>query len=346
MSNKRTFSRLLKAVFTGLWLLAAVPGAQAQTLPPPMVALPQDEAPHALPMEWWYYTGKLQVLGEPQTYGVEAVVFQFSIPGMPVYYMSHAAVTDVDGETFHHGQEFSFTDQRPLQPESGFDLTTGGIRLAGQGRFHHVQASIPDYAMDLCAYSLKPVTLMDGDGFETLGNAGMFYYSYPRMAAAGTLTVKGVKKPVVGTLWSDHQWGAPGSDVAGWDWFSLRLDDLTEVMGFTLRLQNGTLSKAATYIKRNGTFEPLPPGDLVIEPTGSWTSPRTGVTYPQGWRFIVHSLALTADLTPVLPDQEIVYTAAPGAPQQQYWEGLCRVSATKNGRAVKGSAYVELTGYQ
>ncbi len=53
------------------------------------------------------------------------------------------------------------------------------------------------------------------------------------------------------------------------------------------------------------------------------------------------SLKLDATVTTVMKDQEFYKSF--GTPI--YWEGLCDVSGTRAGAAVKGHAYVELTGY-
>jgi len=55
----------------------------------------------------------------------------------------------------------------------------------------------------------------------------------------------------------------------------------------------------------------------------------------------VPSLKLDATVTTVMKDQEFYKSF--GTPI--YWEGLCDVSGTRAGAAVKGHAYVELTGY-
>lgn len=64
--------KLLRLWLGLLMLLAFTVPAMAQTVPP--LNLPADEKPHASLIEWYYYTGKVQTLGdESKTYGVEAV---------------------------------------------------------------------------------------------------------------------------------------------------------------------------------------------------------------------------------------------------------------------------------
>jgi predicted secreted hydrolase len=76
--------------------------------------------------------------------------------------------------------------------------------------------------------------------------------------------------------------------------------------------------------------------------TARWTSPRSKAVYPAGWRIAVPRLDLTLEVTPLLADQELVTEKSTGV---TYWEGACRVTGSRGGRAVSGRAYAELTGY-
>ena len=46
-----------------------------------------------------------------------------------------------------------------------------------------------------------------------------------------------------GLSWMDHEWStsALGAEQVGWDWFSIQLDDNTELMLFQLRRADGTV---------------------------------------------------------------------------------------------------------
>ena len=77
--------------------------------------------------------------------------------------------------------------------------------------------------------------------------------------------------------------------------------------------------------------------------TGHWTSPQTGAVYPAGWRVDDPRRRGSAiDLAPTVADQELDTRPTTGV---VYWEGSQVVRATRNGAAVAGEAYVELTGY-
>jgi predicted secreted hydrolase len=76
--------------------------------------------------------------------------------------------------------------------------------------------------------------------------------------------------------------------------------------------------------------------------TRRWTSPTTGAEYPAGWSITIPSQALTIDLRPTVPEQELDTRATTGV---VYWEGSQIVTATSHGRPLGGQGYVELTGY-
>ena len=191
----------------------------------------------------------------------------------------------------------------------------------------------------------QPV-LHDDDGWVDFGPAGgSYYYSRPRMDATGSLTLDGNAMTVTGTAWFDHQWGdfiAVGG--GGWDWFAVNLDDGTrpdDVARPRRRRQLPTGVRHARPRRRHASTTSRRMRSQ-ITPTGSWTSPHTGATYPSGWTVDVPGQDLTIQLTPTLQDQELDTRASTGV---VYWEGSQVVEATRGGQPVEGEAYVELTGY-
>ena len=67
--------------------------------------------------------------------------------------------------------------------------------------------------------------------------------------------------------------------------------------------------------------------------TGSWTSPTTGIRYPQGWRLVIPAHDIELHLGTRLPAQE-------WHRRFRYWEGAVSVTGSHTGRG-----YVELAGY-
>jgi predicted secreted hydrolase len=165
------------------------------------------------------------------------------------------------------------------------------------------------------------------------------------MTAVGELrNASGAWVAVEGQAWMDHQWGnfvVPSG--GGWDWFSLQLADNTELMLYVLRTPEGeTTAVYGTRIEADGSARDLAEGAIEITPTGHWTSPHSGGTYPLGWRIEAPDEALRLWVTPRLDDQELYF---PGAAVESpiYWEGAVLVEDERGSEV--GLGYVELTGY-
>jgi predicted secreted hydrolase len=146
---------------------------------------------------------------------------------------------------------------------------------------------------------------------------------------------------VSGVAWMDHQWGnfvvASGG---GWDWYSLQLDDRTELMLYVLRGVDGqTTGVYGTQVLADGSLVDLQAGSVSAEAVGTWTSPHTGAVYPSGWRLHLPN-GERLQLTPQLVDQELYFPGAPSGQTMSYWEGAVTVAGDRT-----GLGYVELTGY-
>jgi predicted secreted hydrolase len=142
----------------------------------------------------------------------------------------------------------------------------------------------------------------------------------------------------------DHQWGNfVVASNGGWDWYSLQLDDNTELMLYVLRSASGETTGAyGSQVLADGSVRDLDPGAVQAIATGSWTSPHTGATYPSGWRIDAPGQNLHLAVTPRLQDQELYFPGLDAA-GLVYWEGAVDVHG--EGSSPSGVGYVELTGY-
>ena len=142
----------------------------------------------------------------------------------------------------------------------------------------------------------------------------------------------------------DHEFGSDElqADQAGWDWFSVQLDDRRELMIYRLRGKDGSLTpeSSGSLVDARGGVRYLRRDDVVVAATGTWKSPHTGGVYPSGWRVRVPSAGIDVSLVPTVRDQELANTAG----GVSYWEGAVDVSDAR-GATRLGVGYVELTGY-
>jgi predicted secreted hydrolase len=330
-------------------LIAACAPAAEPGLPPappptpnvyPPVTFPRDEAPHGDLTEWWYYTGHLQA-ADGRQWGFELVTFQILRATLQPYYVAHFAVTDQQRGSFRY-QDRSSQGVQP-QPSEGFDLSVGDWRMAGLLGNDRLQASTDEYGLDLALTATRPPVLHDG-GLVTFGPAGdSYYYSRTRMQVSGTFVDNGERIPVTGQVWFDKQWGNFVVVGGGWDWFSLQLDDGADVMLNLIRDPAGrTTIIYGTYVAPDGSFRHLDGGQFELSVLDHWTSPRSGITYPSGWRATVPDAGLDLTITPVLQDQELDTRRSTS---MVYWEGEQKIVGTRDGKPVTGKGYVELVGY-
>jgi predicted secreted hydrolase len=304
------------------------------------IEFPRDEAPHDMLTEWWYYTGHLEA-ENGRRYGFEFVVFQTVRGEFPVVYLGQFGITDRSRDTFQHANRVSQGSQ--IGRTDGFDLTVQDWRMRGALGQDAIQVGMDGYSLTAELRSEKPPALHDEDGLVSFDVAGdSYYYSYTRMTLAGTLIDHGEPLAVRGQAWFDHQWGDFLVMGGGWDWFSIQLDDGSDVMLNHLRDEAGRIVGVwGTYVDPAGRYRDLRQADFSIEPTGSWTSPASGGTYPMGWSVRLREPSLELRLAPVRLDQELVSQGA----GPTYWEGAVDITGLRSGQPVSGLGYVELTGY-
>ena len=324
-----------------------------QSQPLPAIRFPQDEAAHNDLAEWWYYTGHINAVapgGITHHYGFELVFFQALRDDLPPVYAAHFAISDITRGQFH------FDQRRLIEPDAkipngtstqGIDVHIGDWSIRGVNGHDHLAAEMPNYNLHIDPISLKPPTLHNGNGLIKYGVAGFsYYYSRTRMALSGTLIDHGQPLQVTGEAWMDHQWGnflAVGS--GGWDWFSIQLNNNTEMMLYLIRDVSGKIiSTYVSYIGPNASETLLPASALHITVLNHWTSLVTGATYPSGWHLDINDprLHTSLTLTPELLDQELVTYQSTGT---SYWEGAVSIHGQSAGAPINGEGYVELTGY-
>ena len=162
------------------------------------------------------------------------------------------------------------------------------------------------------------------------------------MPARGTVRLGGETLAVDGFAWMDREWGtsALGSDLAGWDWFALQLDDGRELMFYQLRRKDGQADPFSTgaLVDAQGGARPLARDDVRLEVLATWRRPRSGVTYPARWPLTEAARGLVLEVAPRLAGQELIVGP-------RYWEGAVTVRGTEGGRPVAGRGYAELVGY-
>jgi len=313
----------------------AVPGYRYQ--------FPRDHFNHPeFRTEWWYYTGNVFDSGG-RRFGFELVFFRQgerhetdnkSAWDAQDVYLAHAALTDASGKRFVYEERLnragpgiagvSFARQR---------VWNGNWSVQWNGSSQTLDATTGKFRFHL---TLEPETapVIHGENgvsqkSEGVGQAS-HYVSFPLLKVSGRID----SAPVSGKAWMDHEWFTEhlGADQAGWDWFSVQLDDGAEMMLFDLRRRDGTIDphSSGTWIDANGKATHLKKEDFTLEPLARWKK------YPIEWHIRVPSRAVDLTVRPILKDQEL--TLKTGG---SYWEGAVDYSGTN-----QGVGYLEMTGYE
>ncbi|HSA85935.1 MAG TPA: lipocalin-like domain-containing protein [Nitrospira sp.] len=325
---------------------------------------PRDHGSHpAYRTEWWYYTGHLQSTNG-RTFGFELTFFRRGVPPEDIktlpskwsvkdLYLAHFAVTDITGKRFHFSEKFS----REGLGKAGADESRLRVWIddwraetpTEQSAAHILTAHDETHALALTLQPTKPLVTHGAAGISRKGREvgqASHYYSFTRLATTGSLTIDGERFEVSGTSWMDHEFGSAelGSDQVGWDWFSIQLEDDTELMLYRMRRKDGSsdLASSGTAVSPDGRTRHLEVTDFQIEAAATWTSPESKATYPSRWKLTFPSLDIVLDVVPRLADQELRTSRST---KVSYWEGAVTVTGTKQGKPVKGQGYVELTGY-
>lgn len=357
----------------------AVPGADEaalwrQAAPGYRWEFPRDLAAHPdHKTEWWYVTGHLSLVDDPQAapLGYQLTFFRVGLQPAagreritawdPVdLVMAHAAVTDPDGGR----HVFSEAIWRATPFLGGFGApgdtvlawcrapagTDARWRFTWDGEAFGLAArdDRAGLGFDLRCVPTRPVVLHGEGGFSpknAQGNAGSLYFSNTRMTTTGTVRRQGREVAVRGRSWLDREifTSTLGPRQTGWDWLALGLDDGRDLMLYRLRSAGGVEDFAlGTLVAADGrTTRSLPAEAWDLEAVDWWTSPGTGSRYPVRWKLTVPGQELTLLVRAVLPDQENVSTTT----GIHYWEGAVTLHPWDRPDLRLGEGFVELTGY-
>jgi predicted secreted hydrolase len=326
------------------------------------VNLPRDLYAHKnAQTEWWYYTGHGKT-DSGKEFGFELVFFKrrtdldkFSlvplrILGNPIYF-AHFALTDCTKKNFRYSHRKSANGMLDLPAsasESHYHLRLGDWSVRESSISHILHATMGnEVVFEATATPTKKVVLNGKDGvgvsFKDEGEASR-YFSYTQMNLDGDITQNGKTEHFTGSAWMDREFGTwePTENQKGWDWFSVQLENGTELMCYQLRNSANEVSafSSGNFVDAEGNAHYLDHKDFTIEPTGFWKSPKSKATYPSGWKLKVPKHNLDLVVSPVIEDQEL---DTRGSTMIVYWEGACEVTNPAN--TLNGRAYVELVGY-
>jgi predicted secreted hydrolase len=135
------------------------------------------------------------------------------------------------------------------------------------------------------------------------------------------------------------------ADQVGWDWFSVQLDDETELMLFRIRRKDGSVDpfSAGTFVDKQGKTQHLRASDFTLTPEQEfWERPDQTARYPVHWKIAIPAMDFSLDATTLLTSQEL---SGNSKYTPNYWEGAIVLKGQKKVLPVTGLGYLEMTGY-
>ena len=329
-------------------------------LPGRKLSFPADHYSHPdFKTEWWYYTGHLES-ETGKRYGYQVTFFRFGLrdrqneakekPPFSELYMAHFALSDINAKQFRYRERIN----RGYDDKAGASIDRYLVwnedwKVEGDNNIHRIRVNDRGTELQLSLKSLKPPVLHGSNGLSQKAageGRASYYYSLTRMQTEGVLKVEGKAEKIRGLSWMDHEFGSNqlGEDQVGWDWFSIQLDDQTELMLYLMRRKDGSVDpySSGTLVSANGATRHLDLHDYRVEVLEHWKSPMSGADYPMKWKIAIPSEQIELEINPAFQNQELITNRST---RVTYWEGAVDIRGTTRGKGVAGAGYVEMTGY-
>lgn len=310
--------------------------------------------------EWWYTTGNVAT-ADGHRFGFELTFFRQGVDrgeskhgawNVQDLYLAHLALSDLDGGQFYHSERVNRAGPgiAGVSPQEGKVWNGNWSAVWNADATQQLSARSESFEFSFSLKPEKPPVIHGENGVsqkaEGAGRAS-HYFSETRLATSGSITLNGKRFAVAGLSWMDHEFFTHqlSAEQTGWDWFSIQLEDKTELMLFIVRREDGSTDpfSAGTYVDGAGKTVHLRAADFSLQSEGAtWKSPATGAVYPIEWRVSVPKMALSLFAKTKLPQQELTGKTK-FAPT--YWEGAMEFSGTRANSAIRGAGYLEMTGY-
>ena len=327
----------------------------ARAATPRDFVFPDDHGPHGeYRNEWWYFTGNLDA-ADGRRFGFQVTFSRIGLDAnaperasnwaASEAWMAHFALSDAASGTHRAAERFARgamglagATTQPLRvwlEDWALSSVDGGVTW-------QLNAATDDFGLELTLRAARPVVLQGDRGLSRKstepGNAS-YYYSVPRLAATGTVTLDGTTHAASGLAWLDREWStsALGTEQAGWDWFALQLADGRDLMYYRLRRTDGSIDPLSRGSLVDGAGRRLElAADLDLQPVRHWQAPD-GHRIPVEWTMTLPNERRPLRVVAAFDDQYMELAV-------RYWEGMVDVRDDATGAAL-GRGYLEMTGY-
>lgn len=333
----------------------------SKALEPREFIFPDDHAAHNdFKLEWWYFTGNLKG-SDNREFSYQFTIFRNALSSDSVdvvsdlatnqLYFAHFGLTDISNEKHYYFEKFargsdgiSGAEAEPLKvfienwklsgiyPNSDYKMPV-----------FNIFAEENNISLNLELTPEKQLVLHGNQGLSPKSNEpgnASYYYSYTKLKTIGDIKINNKNHSVSGYSWMDREWStsALSKNQVGWDWFSIQLDDNTEIMYFRLRNSNDETDFAkGTLIHSNGEYTALQAEDFILKNTQK-SILSSGTEYPNKWNLDIPKYDISLNIETRIKEQEMKLSV-------KYYEGSIKVSGRNGAKDVSGFGFVELTGY-
>ena len=341
-----------------------------RALPGRIFSFPQDHFSHPeFKTEWWYYSGHLRSQTQDRkSFGYQLTFFRTGLTretknqkskwSIRDLYFAHLAITDESKNKFEYLEKISrgslgeagATSYKTSEKTFRIWIEDWSIEGKDPGMQNHsLKGGDRNFGIELILSPEKNPVIHGKNGVSQKAEGEGYashYYSITRLKTEGRIFLQNKEIPVQGLSWMDHEFGSSQlrEYQVGWDWFSLQLDDRTELMFYQIRHKDGKVDpySSGTIVYADGTHQHLSGKEFQIEVLDQWKSSKSSAIYPSRWRVKVPVHQIELSLSPTVKDQELITKEST---RVTYWEGSVKIEGKYQKKSIKGMGYVELTGY-
>ncbi len=315
------------------------------------INLPKDGSKHNRIVEWWYFNGHLKDKNGNK-YAYMDCLFRADTKKVNIPFLkfakdryisfAHSIFSDINKKKV-------YTKLFPMAELSkdSFTKPLFFVNYKSEDKRGYLNYEIEEIkpfhfriktdVLDLELTTKKRPLLEGGKGFMELHGKDTYYYSLTNLETSGTVKLGDKTIEVKGKSWMDHQWADIPYEKDKWTWFSIQLDNDSEMVCFEFDdgkkkeyLASLINNKGKTYHTKKVFFSAL---------KKYWKSSKTGASYPLHWEILIPSKKISLKVSPLSKSQEVVFGNI------NYWEGPLKVSGRINNKDVRGRGYMELVGY-
>jgi predicted secreted hydrolase len=316
------------------------------------IIFPKDESVHDYNIEWWYFNGNLKDKSGHEYSFMDCLfrvdVKKVKIPFLSkipfkISYFSHSLISDIKRKKFFHRiAPFSIvSDDSFSKPLLYINYINPEIKNGYNNcvieKIDDTKYRIKNEDIDLSLTTIKKPLLEGGKGYLKLHSKTTYYYSLTNLKTEGRIKIDGKWIEVTGKSWMDHQWADTEYSLDRWDWFSVQLDNNTEIVCFVY--DDGKVKNyLADILYPNGEQEHFDKVEIVPL-NKSWISPKSKAVYPLLWQVKIPKKNIELTLKAKVKNQEMLFGSI------NYFEGPLEVKGILDKEEVAGIGFMELVGY-